>query len=119
MSDFLTNVTMPYVIEYVRRGRSKVESGVFWEDGTVVIQSITGQQAPAAFSVRTEGQAVPTEYPVRSFDGRLWWPLIDGARPISSKDFVAGAQRSDGLFLAMMNLSPATVGSRALGRALC
>jgi hypothetical protein len=32
-------VTVPYVIEYVRRGCSKVESGIFWEDRAIVIQS--------------------------------------------------------------------------------
>ena len=111
MSDLLISVSVPYVLEYVRRRCSKVEGGVFWEDGTVVIRSLTAKEAPVAFRVRAEGRAFPAEYSVRSFDGRLWWPLFDGTQPLSNKDYIAGASRSDGLFLAMMNLSPATVGS--------
>jgi hypothetical protein len=58
MNDTLINVSVPYVIEYVRRGCSKVESGVFWEDRAVVIQSVAaGRRQLRLASVPEEMQS--------------------------------------------------------------
>jgi hypothetical protein len=109
MSDTLINVSVPYVVEFVRQNRRTLESGIFWEDGKVAIRTVTAEQAPVACRVRPGENSFTPEYLVRSFDGRLWWPLFDGARPMTAKNYTSSATRSDGVFLSMMNLSPATI----------
>src|SRR5258707_8726234 len=109
MNQPLVKVRVPFLIEFVRRKCSKVEDGIFWEDGTVAIRTVSAQEAPSVCRVRPGENGVPPEFLVRSFDGRLWWPLFDGLRPMSAISYVASAANSDGVFLSMMNLSPATV----------
>jgi hypothetical protein len=109
MSDTLINVSVPYVVEFVRRKCRNVESGIFWEDGSVAIRTVTAEQAPVACRVRPGENSFTPEFSVRSFDGRFWWPLFDGPGPMRVRNYVASAKKSDGLFLSMMNLSPATV----------
>jgi hypothetical protein len=111
MSDTVINVSVPYVVEFIRRRCRTVESGIFWEDGTVAIRTVPAERAPVACCVCPGKNARTPEFSVRSFDGRLWWPLFDGPRPMPARDYVASATKSDGVFLSMMNLSPATVSS--------
>ena len=109
MSDTLINVSVPYVVEFVRRKCRNVESGIFWEDGSVAIRTVTAEQAPVACRVRPGENSFTPEFSVRSFDGRFWWPLFDGPGPMRVRNYVASAKESDGVFLSMMNLSPASV----------
>jgi hypothetical protein len=109
MSDTVVNVSVPYVVEFIRRKCRTVESGIFWEDGTVAIRTVPAEQAPVACCVCPGENSSTPELSVRSFDGRLWWPLFDGPRPMSVRNYIASAAESDGVFLSMMNLSPATV----------
>jgi hypothetical protein len=109
MSDTLIRVSVPYVVEFIRRKCRNVESGIFWENGTVAIRTVAAEQAPVACRVRPGENSFTPEYLVRSFDGRLWWPLFDGPRPMTAKNYMSSVTKSDGVFLSMMNLSPATV----------
>jgi hypothetical protein len=109
MSDTLIKVSVPYVVEFVRRKCRTVESGIFWEEGPVAVRTVTAEQAPVACRVRPGENSLTPEFSVRSFDGRLWWPLFDGPCPMTVRNYVASAAKSDGVFLSMMNLSPATV----------
>ena len=109
MTYTLVNVSVPYVVEFIRRKRRKVESGIFWEEKAVAIRTITAEQAPVACRVHPGENSVMPEFFVRSFDGRLWWPMFYGPRPMAARNYVASAKESDGVFLSMMNLSPATV----------
>lgn len=80
-------------------------------DGTVAIRTATAKQAPAVCHVRPGDSASTLEYSVRSFDGRFFWPLFDRHLAIRASDYLASATKSNGVFLSMMNLSPATVDS--------
>src|ERR1700738_1089665 len=112
MTYALLNVSVPFVIEFVRRKCRKFESGIFWEDGTVAIRTVPAEQAPVACRVRPGENAFRPEFSVRSFEGRLWWPLFDGPRHMPVGNYMASATKSEGPFLSMMNLSPATVYSK-------
>lgn len=109
MSDTLVKVSVPYSVEFVRRKCRNVESGIFWENGTVAIRTVTAERAPVVCHVRPGENSFTPEFLVRSFDGRLWWPLFDGPRPMTARNYMASATKSDGVFLSMMNLSPATI----------
>jgi hypothetical protein len=111
MKQTLVKVSVPFLIEFIRRKCRKLESGIFWEDGTVAIQTVTAEQAPVVCRVRAGDSASTLEYSVRSFDGRFWWPLFERHRALPASDYLASATKSNGLFLSMMNLSPATIGS--------
>jgi hypothetical protein len=112
MNHTLVNVSVPFLIEFVRRRCTKAEGEIFWEDGTIAIRTVTARQATAVCCVRPGENGVTPEFSVRSFDNRLWWPLFDGPRHMPVKDYVASGTKSEGPFLSMMNLSPATVYSK-------
>jgi hypothetical protein len=111
LSDTLVDVSVPYLAEFVRQGRRKVENGIFWEKGTVAIRTVTAEQAPISCRVSPGVNSSRPEFSVRSFDGRFWWPLFDGDAPMLARKYVASALKSSSVFLSMMNLSPATVDS--------
>jgi len=80
MNHTLVKVSVPFLIEFVRRRCRKLESGIFWEDGTVAIRTVTAEQTPVACCVRPGENSFTPEFLVRAFDGRLWWPLLEGPR---------------------------------------
>jgi hypothetical protein len=112
MDHTLVNVSVPFFIEFTRRGRRNAEAGIFWEDGQVAISTVTVREAPTACGVVPGKNITRPVFSVRAFDNRLWWPLFDGPRPMSVGHYVTSATQSEGPFLAMMNLSPATVQSK-------
>jgi hypothetical protein len=109
MDHTLVDVSVPFLIEFVMGRRRNAEGKIFWEDGTVAIQTVTAQQAPAVCRVHPAETSRMLEFSIRSFDSRLWWPLIEGQRHMPATDYAVSATKSEGPFLSMMNLSPATV----------
>jgi hypothetical protein len=112
MDHTLVDVSVPFFIEFVRRRCRNPESEIFWEDGTVAIQTVTAQQAPAVCRVHPAETSRMLEFSIRSFDSRLWWPLFEGQRHMPATDYAVSATKSQGPFLSMMNLSPSTVYSQ-------
>jgi hypothetical protein len=74
--------------------------------------TVTVREAPITCGVIPGKNITRPTFSIRAFDNRLWWPLFDGLRPMSVGDHVTSATQSEGPFLAMMNLSPATVRSK-------
>ena len=72
MSNTLVAVCVPYPVEFVRQGRLKAENGIFWENGTVAIRTVTAEQAPVTCRVSPGVNSSRSEFSVRSFDGRFW-----------------------------------------------
>jgi hypothetical protein len=111
MSNTLVAVCVPYPVEFVRQGRLKAENGIFWENGTVAIRTVTAEQAPVTRRVSPGVNSSRSEFSVRSFDGRFWWPLFEGGEPMLARNYVASTLKSSSVFLSMMNLSPASIDS--------
>ncbi|MDF0522709.1 hypothetical protein P0R31_36330 [Bradyrhizobium yuanmingense] len=105
----LVGVTLPYVVEFVRRKHRKPEHGVFWEKASIAFRQAGAHEVCTLCRVQSMGEA--SEYSVLSFNGEVWWPLLNSGKPVRVIDYVDGAQNSSGIFLTMMNLSPATVHS--------
>jgi hypothetical protein len=81
---------------------------------TAPIRTVSAQEAPVAYHIGPGDNSFGPEFDIRSFDGKLWWPLFDGAEHLSVKNYIASATNSNGHFLSMMNLSPASVASKRL-----
>jgi hypothetical protein len=98
----------PYTVEFIRRRCRTVESLTVWQQGAVAIYDVTEGEAPVAYRVISCAQSRPG-YEIRSFQGRIWWPVFDGSRALSVDAFVARLDDPNGCFLAAMNLSPSTL----------
>lgn len=104
----LVEVSVPYIVEYVRRNHRKPDHGTFWEKGSVAIRSVADEVSTLCYIQSTVGAR---GYRVLSFDGAIWWPLFVRGEPVKVADYVADAMSNSGVFLTVMNLSPATLHS--------
>src|SRR5580698_9647707 len=102
------DVKIPYSVEFRRHRHRKIEGGIYWDDGEIEIRTVTVEEAPVAYRIAPGDEGFGLEFDIRSYDGKLWWPLLRPPTFLSSKDYIGSATDSDGYFLLMMNLSPAT-----------
>ena len=107
MDDTLVVVTFPYELEYRRRHHKINELEPFWYDHPLVIAKVTGEEAPVACHVIKDPFA--HKFPIRCYDQRLWWPLLERSAPVSVESYLAQARETYGPFLSMMNLSDPTL----------
>lgn len=107
MGDTLVVVTFPYDLEYRRWCHQTKELKPFWYDHRLLIATVTGDEAPVACHVIKDPFA--HEFPIRCYDQRLWWPLLERSAPVSVENYLDRARETYGPFLSMMNLSDATL----------
>lgn len=105
----LVNVVIPFVIEFTGRGKRTTDFGIFWETRSLAFRTALSDETSVICQIRTSGTT--SEYSVLSFDGGTWWPLFESGEQVKVVDFVGSALDSSGVFLKMMNLSPATLDS--------
>ena len=103
------SVTIPYSVEFIRHRCRKPEGAIIWDDGEVVVRTVTAADAPIAYQIKPGDDGFGLEFDIRSFDGNFWWPLVDTAFDPSVENYIASAPDSGSCFLSMMNLSPASV----------
>lgn len=100
----LVKMKMPCDVSYLPPKCRKPRESQVWKPAEVSIASPDVSEAPPAFRVetRTGEQATPTFYEIRSFDGRLWWPLHNRAgTPMDVALFMEGlaAGRHESLYI--------------------
>jgi hypothetical protein len=61
----------------------KAEGAIFWDDGVVAIRTVTAAEAPIAYQIAPGDDGFGLEFDIRSFDGKLWWPLDGTAFALS------------------------------------
>jgi hypothetical protein len=110
MKQIVLNVAIPYEVEFIRRGCQNTEGLVVWDEGSVVIVEAPPSETDVAFSIVPIGVS-GRAYDILAFDDKIWWPLRDGSKTLSVETFVWSIGNPSGLFLATLNLSPATLHS--------
>jgi hypothetical protein len=108
MKQIVVPASFPYTVEFIRRRSRTVENLIVWDQGAVAIYDVTDREAPLSYRVISCAQSGPG-YEIRSFQGRIWWPVFDGSRALSVDAFIAELDDPNGCFLAAMNLSPSTL----------
>lgn len=108
MKQIVVPASFPYTVEFIRRRCRTVEDLIVWDEGAVAIYDVDDREAPVAYRVDSSAPSRPG-YEIRSFQGRIWWPVFDGLRALSADAFVARLDDPNGCFLAAMNLSPSTL----------
>jgi hypothetical protein len=108
MKQIVVPASFPYTVEFIKRRCRTVEDLIVWDEGPVAIYDVDDREAPVAYRVDSSAPSRPG-YEIRSFQGRIWWPVFDGLRALSADAFVARLDDPNGCFLAAMNLSPSTL----------
>jgi hypothetical protein len=107
----VVRVSIPYVVEFIRRRCRRVEWATFWDDGVVAIRNVTAEEAPIAYQIARGDNGSGVEFGIRLFDAKFWWPLFHTAAAVSVENYTDSVTNSGSWFLSMMNLSPASVDS--------
>lgn len=102
------SVTIPYRVEFRKRRCRKVESRIYWDDGAIVVREADRLDAPVAYAVTAKSGTQPN-YDIRLFDGKLWWPLFVGHKPLTAETYAASLDDAAGCFLRSLHLSPSTL----------
>jgi hypothetical protein len=110
MKQIVVPATIPYTVEFIRRGGRTVEDLIVWDEAPVAISDVSDREAPVAYRIDRCEPSVAT-YDIRSFRGAIWWPVFDGSRALSVDALLAHFDDPNGCFLAAMNLSPSTLHS--------
>ena len=91
MNEVIFRVRIPYQHKFIRRGRRKIESDWFLDDGAISVRDIAPEFAPVAYRIEPgELDSIPLDrpYDVRYFEGSLWWPLLSIEGPIVATRFI-------------------------------
>ncbi len=110
MKQIIVPASIPYTVEFIRRGRRTVESLVVWDEQSVAICEVSDRETSIAYSIGPHGSSGPA-YDIRSFRGKTWWPLFDRSRALSVDAFIASIDDPSGCLLATSNFSPSTLHS--------
>jgi hypothetical protein len=101
-------VAIPNTEEFIRWYHRIGESRIVWDEVKLSIRSVRADETSVAYRVELRRPSSPP-YDIRSFHGKIWWPLFVGPQALSVERFMATVGDPDGCFLATMNLSPATL----------
>jgi hypothetical protein len=89
MKQIVVSATIPYTVEFKRRGFRTVEDLIVWDEAVVAISDVNDREAPVAYRIdpcTPSGAA----YEIRSFRGGIWWPVFDESRALR---FLRGAAK--------------------------
>lgn len=94
MNEILAKVELPYQVTYLPpRARTREARVRLSAERQVKIATCSVTEAPVAFCITrangSEGEGAP--YEVRSFEKKLWWPVLNGNYgPVNGDDFLSG-----------------------------
>lgn len=79
MKEVPQKLRTPYAQDFVPRGCRNMRMGWFLDEGAVMIGDIEPDEAPVAYRVQSKSLPLDPgglgQYVIRSFEGKLWWPL--------------------------------------------
>ncbi|WP_398466514.1 hypothetical protein [Tardiphaga sp.] len=95
MVEIQMNLQLPYK-QYIRPARAKTFRPEMFIDRTpVMIREIGSSDAPVAFRVTAGRSTLDTEartdYDIRTFEERFWWPAFRAGRTVTRTEFEASA----------------------------
>ena len=76
-------------------------------DLLVDIRRVPDRDAPVVGPVRVTGRR--SDFQIRFYDDRFWWPLFSNGRPLTSDRYAEDARLAQGAWAAMMHTHPAWI----------
>ena len=103
MTDHLVKLRMHYRQKFKRPYRRNEETVFLDEEVSISVGAIEPDAAPVAYRIY-ESRYPDLAHEVREHDGALWWPVMDGGKPLSVARFLELA--ADGDISSLLTLSP-------------
>lgn len=100
----LALIPFPYIEDFKVGRERRPQSRRVWTDEPVTFSEVAESDTTIAYVVTPGTRKDARTFTIRSYEGRLWWPVIAAGEPLTVGRFMTSAADATGYFIEALHL---------------